>query len=78
MGNVDSWVKAGRPADKFVIGVAAYLRRVLHDSGICDGSTAAPVRPPRARTLLANQHPQEVAVEEGEPEADSFTLAPLG
>ena len=27
MGNVDNWVKAGRPADKFVIGVAGYLRR---------------------------------------------------
>ena len=75
MGNVDSWVKAGRPTDKFVIGVAAYLRRVLHDSGMCDGSTAAPVRPPRARMLPANQHPREVAVEESEPEADSFALA---
>src|SRR5271169_3663628 len=75
MGNVDSWVKAGRPADKFVIGVAAYLRRVLHDSGMCDGSTAASVRPPRARMLPANQHPREVAVEEKEPEADSFALA---
>jgi Transglycosylase SLT domain len=75
MGNVDSWIKAGRPADKFVIGVAVYLRRVLHDSGMCDGSTAAPVRPPRARILPANQHPREVAVEEEEPEADSFALA---
>jgi len=72
MGNVDSWVKAGRPADKFVIGVAAYLRRVLHDSGMCDGST---VRPPRARMLPANQHLREVAVEEEEPEAASFALA---
>ena len=75
MGNVDGWVKAGRPADKFVIGVAAYLRRVLHDSGMCDGSTAAPVRPPRARMQPANQHPRKVTTEEGEPEADSFALA---
>jgi hypothetical protein len=75
MGNVDSWVKAGRPADKFVIGVAAYLRRVLHDSGMCDGSTAPAVRPPRARMLPANSHPREAAVEEGEPAADSFALA---
>jgi len=75
MGNVDSWVKAGRPADKFVIGVATYLRRVLHDSGMCDGSTAAPVRLPKARMLPANRHLREVAVQEEEPEADSFALA---
>ena len=75
MGNVDNWVKAGRPADKFVIGVAAYLRRVLHDSGMCDGSTAAPVRPPRARMPPANLHPREVAVKEGELGADSFSPA---
>jgi hypothetical protein len=75
MGNVDSWVKAGRPADKFVIGVATYLRRVLHDSGMCDGSTAASVRPPRARMLPANQHLREVAVQEEEPEAAAFPLA---
>jgi hypothetical protein len=75
MGNVDSWIKAGRPADKFVIGVAAYLRRVLHDSGMCAGPTAAPVRPPRARLLPANQHPREVAAEEKEPEVDSFAVA---
>jgi len=44
MGNVDAWVKAGRPADKFLIGVAAYLRRVLHDSGMCDRRTPVAVR----------------------------------
>jgi hypothetical protein len=75
MGNVDGWVKAGRPAGKFVNGAAAYLRRVLHDSGMCDGSTPAPVRPPRAQMLPATQLPREVAVEEGEPQADSFALA---
>jgi hypothetical protein len=46
MGNVDAWVKAGRPADKFLIGVALYLRRVLHDSGMCDGPTVAVRQPP--------------------------------
>jgi len=46
MGNVDAWVKAGRPADKFLIGVAAYLRRVLHDSGMCDRETAVAIRWP--------------------------------
>jgi hypothetical protein len=75
MGNVDSWVKAGRPAGKFVNGVAAYLRRVLRDSRMCDGSAPAPVRPPRAQMLPATLPPREVAVEEGEPRADSFVLA---
>jgi hypothetical protein len=46
MGNVDTWVKAGRPADKFLIGVAAYLRRVLRDSGICDRQAQVAVRRP--------------------------------
>jgi hypothetical protein len=75
MGNVDSWVKAGRPAGKFVNSVAAYLRRVLYDSGMCDGSAPAPVRRPRAQMLPATQPAREVAVEEGEPPADSFVLA---
>src|SRR6267143_2266409 len=44
MGNVDAWVKAGRPPDKFLTGVAAYLRRVLHDSGMCDGQAPVAVR----------------------------------
>jgi hypothetical protein len=75
MGNVDNWVKAGRPADKFVIGVAAYLRRVLHDSGMCDSPTAAPVGSPKARVLPANRHPRQTTPEEAQPEADSFALA---
>jgi len=75
MGNVDNWVKAGRPAEKFLIGVAAYLRRVLHDSGMCERSTVEPVRPPAARTLPASRYPREVAMEEGEPEANAFALA---
>ena len=44
IGNLDAWVRAGRPADKFVTGVAVYLRRVLHDSGLCDEPAAAPLR----------------------------------
>ena len=46
MGNVDAWVKAGRPSDKFLIGAAVYLRRVLHDSRMCDGPTPVAVRQP--------------------------------
>ncbi|MBV8122073.1 MAG: lytic transglycosylase domain-containing protein [Alphaproteobacteria bacterium] len=75
MANVDNWVKAGRPADKFLIGVAAYLRRVLHDSGMCGGPTAATVRPPAARTLQASRYPREAAMEKGELEADAFALS---
>lgn len=45
-GNVDVWVKAGRPTEKLLIGVAGYLRRVLHDSGLCDASKAK--QPPRS------------------------------
>jgi hypothetical protein len=46
MGNVDAWIKAGRPADKFLVGVAVYLRRVLHDSGMCGREAPGPVRQP--------------------------------
>lgn len=41
IGNVDKWIKAGRPAGKTLSGVVAYLRRVLHDSGLCDGQAIA-------------------------------------
>ena len=75
MGNVDNWISAGRPPDKFVAGVAAYLRRVLHDSGMCDSSTAVPVGPARARTLPADRQSREAPEEEAHPEADSFALA---
>src|SRR4029077_643839 len=46
MGNVDAWGKAGRPADKFLIGVAVYLRRVLHDSGMGTRQTRVAVGQP--------------------------------
>jgi hypothetical protein len=44
IGNMDVWVKAGRPADKLLAGVTAYLRRVLHESGLCNGAEAAQKR----------------------------------
>jgi Transglycosylase SLT domain len=37
---VDGWVKAGRPNEKLLISVAAYTRRVLRDSGLCDDTKA--------------------------------------
>ena len=40
IGNLESWVKAGRPANGSVSGVASYLDRVLHDSGVCAGLSA--------------------------------------
>lgn len=41
LGKMDAWVKAGRPSDKFLVGVAVYLKRVLHESGLCEGVEAA-------------------------------------
>ena len=41
LGRMDAWVKAGRPPDKLLIGVALYQRRVLHESGLCEGVGAA-------------------------------------
>jgi hypothetical protein len=38
IGKMDAWVKAGRPPDQFLAGVAVYLRRVLHESGLCDSA----------------------------------------
>jgi len=34
-GNLDSWIKAGRPAQKLLPTVAAYLAKVLRASGMC-------------------------------------------
>jgi Transglycosylase SLT domain len=41
LGKMDAWVKAGRPSDKLLIGVALYQRRVLHESGLCEDVGAA-------------------------------------
>ena len=61
MGNVDAWIKAGRPAEKFLIGVAVYLRRVLRESGMCD--------PP---TPMVAREPPYSLVEEGGPDRVAF------
>jgi hypothetical protein len=44
IGNFESWVKAGRPANGSVSGVASYLDRVLQDSGMCADLSATPTR----------------------------------
>jgi hypothetical protein len=41
IGKMDAWVKAGRPSDHLLVGVAGYLRRVLHESGLCDAAEPA-------------------------------------
>jgi transglycosylase-like protein with SLT domain len=41
IGNLEAWVKAGRPVGGPEFGVAAYLGRVLRDSGLCDGPRVA-------------------------------------
>jgi hypothetical protein len=46
LGKVDAWVRAGRPPDKLLFGVAVYLRRVLHESGLCEGSDPTRMRQP--------------------------------
>jgi hypothetical protein len=35
MGNLDIWIRAGRPSHKLVPAVAFYSRRVLAESGLC-------------------------------------------
>ncbi|MGH7115499.1 MAG: lytic transglycosylase domain-containing protein [Stellaceae bacterium] len=52
IGSFDAWLKAGRPATGVVVGVSAYLGRVLHDSGLCDGAPAK--RAPRAPAAPVN------------------------
>jgi hypothetical protein len=37
LSNVDSWIRAGRPSEELLAGVAAYTNRVLRDSGLCHG-----------------------------------------
>jgi hypothetical protein len=63
IGNLDAWVKAGRPPDKFLTAVALYLRRVLHDSGLCGDPPAAPVR--RASIKLSSPGRQQQPAEMG-------------
>ena len=42
--NIDTWVKAGRPLEKLLAGVAAYTTRVLHDSRLCDSVETIPLQ----------------------------------
>jgi hypothetical protein len=42
--NIDTWVKAGRPLEKLLVGVAAYTTRVLYDSGLCKSVETIPLQ----------------------------------
>jgi len=75
MGNLDNWVQAGRPADKLVAGVAAYLRRVLRDSGVCGGSPAVPAGLLQARVKPAARQQQQIVGEDEESKAEAYGLA---
>jgi Transglycosylase SLT domain len=55
LGKMDAWVKAGRPSDKFLAGVAVYLKRVLHESGLCEGAEAAASGVPQSGTEGAKE-----------------------
>jgi Transglycosylase SLT domain len=54
LGKMDAWIKAGRPPDKLLTGVAVYLRRVLHESGLCEGSGTTLMRQPSGRMASAH------------------------
>jgi hypothetical protein len=44
IGKMDAWVRAGRPPEKFLAGVAVYTRRVLHESGLCSAAESGSSR----------------------------------
>jgi hypothetical protein len=72
VGNLDAWVRAGRPADRFVTAVAVYLRRVLHDSGLCDGYAAAPLRRASVEKSSLGRQQRSQADPGGEVPSDTF------
>jgi Transglycosylase SLT domain len=78
IGNLDAWVKAGRPADGFVTAVAVYLRRVLHNSGLCDGPTAAPLRKASLERSSSGRQQRSQADPGGEVQSDTFEQSVCG
>ena len=48
IGKMDAWIKAGRPPEQFLVGVAVYQRRVLHESGLCNNADDGRRREPAA------------------------------
>jgi hypothetical protein len=72
VGNLDAWVRAGRPADRFVTGVAVYLRRVLQDSGLCGGSAAAALRRASLEKSSSGRQQRSRADPGGEAQSETF------
>lgn len=74
VGKLDAWVKAGRPPDRFLTGVAAYTRRVLYDSGLCADPAAASARRASPKTVSRSQSGQQTTAA-GEVSGDTFEQA---
>jgi hypothetical protein len=68
-GNMDAWIGAGRPIDRFPIAVSLYRLRVLSGSLASFGDPLMPrfgiVHPPARRSLADRYHPsrESIAVE---------------
>jgi hypothetical protein len=68
-GNMDAWIGAGRPIDKFPIGVSLYRMRVMFGSVAPSGISATRpfgiVHPPPRRSVADLRHPsrESIAVE---------------
>lgn len=61
-GNMDAWIAAGRPIDKFPISVALYRIRVLYGPAAVLGGRAVRfgiVHPPPRRPLADIRHPSQ-------------------
>jgi len=69
-GNMDSWINAGRPIDKFPIAVSLYRIRVLFGPSLPAGALATPrlarLHPRPRRSLADLRHPSHdsIAVEQ--------------
>jgi hypothetical protein len=78
LGKMDAWVKAGRPPDKLLTGVAVYLRRVLHESGLCEGSGTTRMQQLSGRMVSARPSPPAIGNQYEGPEVagEPAVLAP--
>jgi hypothetical protein len=78
LGKMDAWVKAGRPPDKLLTGVAVYLRRVLHESGLCKGSGTTRMQQLSGRMVSARPSPPAIGNQYEGPEVagEPAVLAP--
>ena len=62
IGKMDAWIKAGRPPEQFLVGVAGYQRRVLHESGLCNNADDGRRREPAAAEKGPGAHPPDPLV----------------